>query len=98
MLEPEKTAARETAVVDDGDHPRDLDNLPPTDTRRWVYRRKAQVVDAVKGGRLTLDEACRRYAISHEEFASWERTMDAYGARGLKVTRLKEIRPRGAPG
>jgi hypothetical protein len=92
MLEPEKTDPREAAVLADGESSRDLDDLPPPETRRWVARRKAQVVDAVRAGRLTFDDACRRYNISHEEFASWERAIDRHGVRGLKVTRLQEFR------
>jgi hypothetical protein len=92
MLEPEKTGASEGAVADDGGSPRDLDDLPPPETHRWVARRKAQVVGAVRAGRLTFEDACRRYNISHEEFASWERAIDRHGVRGLKVTRLQEFR------
>jgi hypothetical protein len=50
-----------------------LNDLPPASTRRWVARRKAEVVAAVRGGLLSLDEACRRYALSAEEFSAWER-------------------------
>jgi hypothetical protein len=34
-----------------------LGDLPPPETRRWVARRKAQVVAAVRAGLLTLEEA-----------------------------------------
>ena len=76
--------------------------LPPADTKRWVYRRKAEVVEAVRAGRLSSEDACRRYSISPEEFSSWERAMDHLGARGLRVTRLEDIpraiRPAVPPG
>jgi hypothetical protein len=74
-----------------------LGDLPPPDTLRWVYRRKAQVVEAVRAGRLSFEDACRRYNISPEEFSSWERAMDHLGARGLRVTRLKEVPRAGRP-
>ena len=32
------------------------DDLPPPNTRRWVVRRKAAVVSAVRSGRITLEE------------------------------------------
>ena len=32
-----------------------LDDLPAPDTKRWVIRRKAEVVAAVRGGLLSLD-------------------------------------------
>lgn len=69
-----------------------LDNLPPADTKRWVARRKAEVVAAVRGGVLTLEEACDRYTLSVEEFASWQRMVEAHGLQGLRTTRLQQYR------
>ncbi len=70
----------------------DLGDLPSSDTRRWDSKRKAQVVDAVRSGRLTLDQACAIYAMSVDEFLSWQSLFDRYGAKGLMATRLKEFR------
>lgn len=70
----------------------DLSQLPGPETRRWVARRKAQVVAAVRSGLLTFDEACRRYSISAEEFIAWERAIDRHGPRALRVTKLQEFR------
>ncbi len=70
----------------------DLTDLPPPETERWVARRKAQVVDAVRAGRLSLDQACDRYRLSPEEFLAWERTIVRHGVAGLRVTRLKSYR------
>ena len=67
-------------------------DLPPAGTRRWVARRKAQVVTAVRAGRLGFEDACRRYNISHEEFLSWERAIDRHGLVALRVTRLQDFR------
>lgn len=69
-----------------------LIELPLPDTRRWVARRKAQVVAAVRAGRLTHEEACARYGLSPEELASWERAIDQHGPGALRVTRLQEFR------
>lgn len=66
--------------------------LPAPGTKRWVIRRKAAVVDAVRKGTLTLDDACRHYNLSHEEFNSWQRLIDRHGPRGLRATRVKEYR------
>jgi hypothetical protein len=71
--------------------------LPPADTRRWVARRKAALVEAVRAGVLDFEEACRRYQISAEEFASWEKLIDRHGTPGLRVTRLKQFRAAAAP-
>ena len=66
--------------------------LPPADTKRWVARRKAVVVEAVRCGALTLEEACQRYRLSVEEFHAWERAVEAHGVAGLRVTRLQIYR------
>ena len=65
--------------------------LPPPGTR-WVPRRKAQVVAAVRGGVITLDEACRRYALTMEEFLGWQRAIDKFGLSGLRATHAQEHR------
>ncbi|EMD83045.1 transposase [Pacificimonas flava] len=69
-----------------------METLPSPKTRRWVVRRKAEVVAAVKGGLLTLDEACKRYGLSIEEFTSWQRAVDRAGLAGLRVTRTQHYR------
>ena len=78
------------------------DDLPPPNTRRWVVRRKAAVVLAVRSGRITLEEALRRWQLSEEEYRSWERAFEAHGLPGLRATRLQQYRgphrPRGPRG
>lgn len=69
-----------------------LDDLPPPDTKRWVIRRKAEVVAAVRNGVITLEEACDRYTLSVEEFLSWQRAIDRHGLRGLRATRVQHYR------
>jgi Protein of unknown function (DUF1153) len=66
--------------------------LPAPDTERWVARRKAVIVNAVRTGTLTLEEACRRYQLSIEEFHAWQKEIDAHGVAGLRVTRLQIYR------
>lgn len=72
-----------------------LRTLPPRDTKRWIVRRKAEVVAAVRGGLLTTDEACERYRLSPEELASWQRAVDVAGMPGLRVTRAQHYRDLG---
>jgi hypothetical protein len=69
-----------------------LDSLPPPQTTRWVVRRKAEVVAAVNGGLLTVNEVCERYSLTLEEFASWQRAIDRSGMPGLRVTRIQHYR------
>jgi Protein of unknown function (DUF1153) len=78
--------------------PIDVSAFPPAvellspNTKRWVVRRKAVVVAAVRNGTLSLQEACRRYNLSVEEFLAWQRSIDRYGVPGLRVTRLQIYR------
>ncbi len=69
-----------------------VDNLPPADTKRWVIRRKAEVVAAVCNGLISLEDACDRYRLSVEEFLNWQSLVEAHGMRGLRVTRLQQYR------
>ncbi len=69
-----------------------MDDLPPPNTKRWVIRRKAEVVAAVRGGLLSLEEACERYKLTIDEFLSWQRSIDKHGLPGLRATRLQDYR------
>lgn len=67
-------------------------DLPPAGTRRWVASRKATVVRAVEYGLIPRKEALERYALSDEEFTSWERAVSLHGVDALKVTALQKYR------
>ena len=69
-----------------------LESLPPPNTKRWVTRRKAQVVAAVEHGSISLEHACERYSLSVEEFLSWQRAIEEHGLRGLRATRVQQYR------
>ena len=64
-------------------------DLPLPDTKRWVVQRKAVVIAAVRGGLLSLEEACSRYALHCDEFISWQRCIDQFGLEGLRTTRTQ---------
>ena len=83
-----------TADSEPPDMPDMQADLPSPDTRRWDTKRKAQVVEAVRCGRITLDQACAIYAMSVDEFLAWQSLLDRYGAKGLMATRVKEYRVR----
>lgn len=76
--------------------PLSLADLPPANTRRWVIRRKAEVVAAVRSGLLSLEDACERYQLSVEEFLAWQRMIENHGILGLRTTRLQEYRRKQA--
>jgi Protein of unknown function (DUF1153) len=69
-----------------------LEQLPPPSTKRWVIRRKAIVVAAVRGGLISLTDACERYQLSEEEFKSWQLALEKHGLPGLRTTRLQQYR------
>jgi transposase-like protein len=66
--------------------------LPPPNTRRWVARRKAAVAAAVSNGMITIEEACRRYQMSEEEFLAWQRAFENYGILGLRAGCVQQYR------
>src|SRR5262245_4779148 len=71
--------------------PLTLGDLPAPDTRRWVIRRKAEVVAAVRGGLLSLEEAHRRYELSTHELSSWQYCFDQHGLDGLSAARAQRV-------
>ena len=90
MLENQKF--RPAQVIGPLGEPLTLDSLPAPQTTRWVVRRKAEVVAAVRGGLLSLEEACQRYTLTVEEFLSWQQSIDAHGLAGLRTTRIQQYR------
>lgn len=79
-------------VIGPDGSPLTVADLPPSSTRRWVIRRKAEVVCAVRGGLLTLEEACKRYTLTTEEFLGWQSSIDEHGLAGLRTTRIQQYR------
>jgi hypothetical protein len=69
-----------------------LADLPAPGTTRWVIRRKAEIVAAVRGGLLSFEEACERYALTADEFLAWQRSIDRHGLAGLRTTRTQQYR------
>jgi hypothetical protein len=79
-------------VIGPDGSPLTIADLPPSNTRRWVIRRKAEVVAAVRGGLLSIDEACKRYTLTVDEFLSWQQAIDRHGLAGLRTTRIQQYR------
>jgi len=76
------------------DNWRDVERIPelPSPTQRWTVRRKAIVIEAVRGGWVPIEDVCEVYNISVDEFLAWERDIDRYGLHGLRSTRLQIYR------
>ena len=85
-------------VIGPDGSPLTIADLPDTNTTRWVIRRKAQVVAAVRGGLLSLEEACDRYRLTVDEFLSWQQSIDKHGLAGLRTTKVQEYRDPPAHG
>ena len=93
MLQEQRLNSKgERYVVGPTGAPLTLSDLPPANTQRWVIRRKAEVVAAVRGGLLTLEEACERYRLTADEFLSWQASIDRWGMPGLRTTRIQQYR------
>jgi hypothetical protein len=80
------------AVVDSFGELLTVESLPPADVVRWVSRRKAQLVCAIREGLISRQEACDRYNISNEELFSWEKLLGDHGPRALLVTKTQRYR------
>src|SRR3990167_7269776 len=94
MLQQQRTNSRgEKYVIGPTGAPLTLSDLPPPETQRWVIRRKAEVVAAVRGGLLSLDEACDRYKLTNEEVLAWQQSIDRHGMAGRGRRRVP-ARPR----
>jgi hypothetical protein len=68
--------------------PLKMTDLPPPGTKRWTPRFKAEIVIAVRGGLISLEEACSNYKLTVDELFSWQESYDRYGLRGLSTIRL----------
>ena len=47
---------------------------------------------AVRGGLLSLEEACSRYTLSVDEFLNWQAAIDKHGLAGLRTTWIQHYR------
>jgi hypothetical protein len=90
MIETHRPKAK--YVIGPDGSPLTVADLPPVSTKRWVIRRKAEVVAAVRGGLISLEEACNRYTLTVDEFLSWQMSIDQHGLAGLRTTRLQQYR------
>lgn len=86
MAEPSRHRAK--YVIGPDGSPLTVADLPPPSTKRWVIRRKAEVVAAVRGGLLSLEDACSRYTLTVDEFLSWQMSIEQHGLAGLRTTRI----------
>jgi hypothetical protein len=93
MLQERRLNSRgEQYVVGPTGTPLTLRDLPPAETNRWVIRRKAEVVAAVRGGLNSLQDALTKYLLRAEEFTAGQQALDKWGMQGLRTTRIQSYR------
>ena len=90
MYEPSRPNVK--FVIGPDGSPLTIADLPSSGTSRWVIRRKAEVVAAVRGGLLSFEEACARYSLTVDEFLSWQDSIDQHGIAGLRTTYIQQYR------
>ena len=64
----------------------------PRPRQRWTVRRKAAVIEAVRGGWVPIEEVIQLYNLSVDEFLAGERDIDRHGIHGLRTTRFQIYR------
>jgi hypothetical protein len=84
--------------ADDPNNADEIGVMPelPSLSRRWTVRRKAAVIEAVRGGWVPIEEVCRLYKLSVDEFLAWERDIDRHGIHGLRSPRYQIYRDTNA--
>jgi hypothetical protein len=78
-------------------HPLTIADLPSSHAQRWFPLSKAKVVTAVRGGLIGVEEVCRRYRLTSEEFENWQSEFERDGIKGLRVTRIKNRKRTALP-
>ena len=66
--------------------------MPPRSTWRWTFRRKGAVLEAIRSGVLTAEQARQRYGLSVEELDARQRDFERHGLYGLRATRPQVYR------
>mgnify|MGYP002717884962 CR=1 FL=1 len=90
MTEPHRPRVK--YVIGPDGSPLTIADLPAPGTKRWVIRRKAEVVAAVRGGLISLEDALAKYRLTAEEFLAWQKAIDKWGMQGLRTTRIQSYR------
>lgn len=91
-MQSTKTVRGRQIIGPDGNAVSFADLPPAGSSGRWVPRKKAVVVAAVRGGLISLEDACERYALSIDEYVSWQSAVERHGLRGLRTTKVQNYR------
>jgi acetyl-CoA acetyltransferase len=71
---------------------RSKSELPTPNIRRWTFGQKGAVLEAIRRGALTAEQARERYGLSVEELDAWQRDFERHGLYGLRATRVQVYR------
>lgn len=69
-----------------------------SETFHWTPSRKAVVVEAVRGGKLSGADVEKRFGVSAEELGSWKRSLAKNGVAGLRSSRVQVYEPQRRKG
>jgi Protein of unknown function (DUF1153) len=58
-------------------------------TLEEVGQQFSEVIAAVRGGLLSIEEACSRYMLTVDELLSWQSSVDQHGLDG-RTTRIEQ--------
>jgi hypothetical protein len=89
---PSKNHPRVRYVIGPKGSPLTITDLPEPGTKRWLAHRKAEIVAAVCGGLISVEDVCSRYKLTVDELLSWQESYDQNGLRGLRATRIQRYR------
>lgn len=77
MNEPHRPRVK--YVIGADGRPLTIADLPKPATKRWTLDKKADVVSAVRGGLLSSEDACARYALTAQDLLDWTEQTDRPG-------------------
>jgi Protein of unknown function (DUF1153) len=95
-IEPETGRTENTEdTASPGPRPTIRQPAIPPQPIRWMPKRKAEILAAVRRGTISLNQACEIYELSIEEFLTWQRGDALYGLAGLRATNAPRRRASG---
>ena len=73
---PRATDQRISHVIGPDGSPMTVFDLPSAKTQRWSLKLKADVIAAVKGGLISVEEATARYQLNQEKLIAWKNEVE----------------------
>ncbi|MGN6516207.1 MAG: DUF1153 domain-containing protein [Rhizomicrobium sp.] len=83
-------------VIGPDGSPMTVFDLPSAKTQRWSLKLKADVIAAVKGGLISVEEATARYQLNQEKLIAWKNEVEEADLLQLRATRVRKQRTKRA--